>query len=750
MKKRLIALGLSLVMAATTLVGCGDGKLAGSDKVPELVLNEKATQSVKLDFKENGFALVSKNDRFELYIDENATEIKLKDTKTGKEWSSTASSFKFSNDFENANEIDASKYGPEDVPEYTVNNKWQKKMSSLFEIFYTNLKTGYGAVINLSAQELDYTAEFLGIENGVRVIYNIENAGIVLGMDFSISDRGLVVDIPQDCIQENGDYAITSLKIMPYFADALDSNNGYYFYPDGSGAVMEFKDSAHYLESELALNVYGEILNYKNTLYVLDEADPEVMLPVFGADINDNGFIAVFTEGAELAKVKVTPTNAVVPANAISGEFTFRRTFSDARISGSGVKMYDNDIIEANRTIEYMFLDKGETTYSDMAVAYRDYLMSEQNVAAKDTEDKVSLSLDLFMGINEEGMFVDSFKTVTTFEQSEEILSKFAEAGIDEIQLQLKGWTKNGYFTDPEMFPVNKAIGGKKGLNSLLSYAHENNVKVSLEANFVEANNGASGFSERDDVMYLGNKTIFTSNNLFILSARKSLLVFEDFLKDASKFDIDGVSFYSLGQYVPYNYNSDDYITQSQTIDVWKNMLNTASDDEKYVSVQGGNSYVLGEVDKITDLTYTDSGYQMTTKSVPFYQIVAHGLVDYTGKAANLCSDLEKEKLRWVELGYTPYFELTYEGSEDLMYTDYSLLFSSEYQSWIDDAKEIYDEMNENLSDVWNSFIVNHEEVQDEVYKVTYENGKSVYVNYTDESVTVDGVVIDALDYVVK
>lgn len=751
MMKKIIALALSLITAASMLTGCGSGSFAGADLVPEIEREEKTTTAITPEFGADGFAKVSSNDRFELYIQEKGAAIKVVDKETGKEWNSTASSFVMSNDFENPNPVEPEKYAPTDVPEYTINNKWQKKMTSIFEIFYTNLKTGYGAVINLSLQELDYSVSYAGIENGIRVTYDIENASIALAVDFSLSDKGLVVNVPQECIEEKGDYAITSLKLLPYFADALDSNDGYFFYPDGSGAIMEFKDTSHYLESELALNVYGEILNYKNTLFVLDEDDPEVMLPVFGANINNNGFIAVFTEGAELGKVKVTPTNAVIPANAISGEFTFRRTFSDARISDSGVKMYDEKIIESNRTIEYIFLDEGKTTYSDMAVAYREYLMNDCGVAAKDALDTIPLSLDLFMGINEEGMFVDSFKTVTTFEQSQSILEELKAVGVENIQLQLKGWTKNGYFTDPEMFPVNKSIGGKKGLNNLLDYAHENNVQVSLEANFVEAAEDASGYSQRDDVMYLGNKTIFNKSGLYILSPRASRANLETFMEDAKDFDIDGVSFYSLGQYVPYNYNEDDYITQEQTVALWSDMLEAAkADDDKYVSVQGGNSYVIGKADKITDLTYIDAGYQLTTKSVPFYQVAVHGLAEYTGKAANICSDLTKEKLKWIEFGYIPYFELTYSGSEDLMYTDYSLLFSSEYQNWIGDAESIYKEMNENLIDVWNSFIVSHEEVKTDVFKVTYDNGKVVYVNYTNKDVVVDRTTIEALNYVVK
>jgi len=145
----------------------------------------------------------------------------------------------------------------------------------------------------------------------------------------------------------------------------------------------------------------------------------------------------------------------------------------------------------------------------------------------------------------------------------------------------------------------------------------------------------------------------------------------------------------------------------------------------------------------------------MTTKRVPVFQIAVHGLVNYTGEALNLSSDKEEEKLKWVEYGYVPFFELTYSGSEELMRTDYSELFSSTFSSWVDEATSIYKDFNKNLKDVWNMFIVDHEEVKPDVFKVTYESedGKTkkyVYVNYNDVECQVDGNVIDGKSYLVK
>lgn len=727
MKKKLSVFGLAL-LAMAALVGCGGDKSVLIDV--EDTEENQTSGTANLSFDKDGYAEVAKNSAYTLSISEDASSIRVTDEKSGAVWDSAVNS--------------------PDFDKSSVNDKWQKKMESPFELFYTDLENGYGAVINLTLLEMDYSVSFENIEDGVRVLYNMSNPEVEMAIDYSIDDNGLVVEIPTSQIKENGKYSVTSIKMLPYLADATDTADGYYFYPDGSGAIMEFTDSSHFRESELALSVYGDLQNYKNMKDVLDEDESEIMLPVFGASLEDRGFVAIIENGAETAKIKILPTNEVVGINSISCEFAFRRSFSDSRAADN--LTFDSDIIGGTRKISYRMFHDGETTYSDMAKVYRNYLIDECGVTSRVAEGDYALSLDLFMGINEEGLLFDDFKSVTTFDQAEEILEDLEEAGVSTIDLQLKGWTKKGYYTSPKFFPVNSKVGGSSGLKDLISYASDKDIDVVLEADFMEARADQGGFNQRDDVVYLGNKTIFSdySDSMFLLIPTAAQSNLEDFIDDAKKYDIDGISFYSLGQYLLYNYNSSYYTTQAGCAQIWQEMFDASTENYGKAVVQGGNSYVLGSVDKITELPYEDSGYQMTTESVPFYQIAVHGLVEYTGKAGNLSSDIDKEKLEWIECGYTPYFEWTYEGSEDLMYTDYSTLFSSTYTDWMDNAVDIYEDFNADLKDLQTVFIDEHEQVEEDVYKVTYENGTTVYVNYSDEAVTVDGVKIDALDYAVK
>ena len=68
----------------------------------------------------------------------------------------------------------------------------------------------------------------------------------------------------------------------------------------------------------------------------------------------------------------------------------------------------------------------------------------------------------------------------------------------------------------------------------------------------------------------------------------------------------------------------------------------------------------------------------------------------------------------------------------------------------MDEVLSVYDTFNDQLVDVWDAYIVGHDEVADDVYKVTYDNGKAVFVNYTDkEYKTEAGDIVDAQSFIV-
>ncbi len=738
MKKKFLVMCAVLAMTVSSLAGCG-GHSSNAVEIPKLEESAKVQEKKKTyEFDQEGFTKIAANGKYELSMDKQFNTIKVKQISTGEVWSTAIDGAR----------ADADK--------------------SLFKVNYFNASAKEASPSNRFSGKMKsgntYAIEDETGSQGVRVEYTDDDLDLVITVEYYLTEKGLEVKLPTGCIQENGSFKVISIDLLQNLTAAKNTDDGFYLYPDGSGAIMEFKDAAHENENSVEYKIYGDIEQYKNMLGEWDEEGVDVFMPIFGANINNNSFLGIVESGEETASINILP-KAEDGTNKMWCTFTYRNLFIDVRKDKDGLSVeknrYDTDLVDVERVVSYNFFEAGDdTTYADMAVEYREYLMGECGITKKVDDTTIPVSLNIFMAINEEGTVRDEFKAVTTFEQAEKMVDELKKKEIDNLEVQLKGWTKNGYFTDPVQFPVNSDIGGNDGLKSFANkYESEGGVKVILETNLLEAKADVDGYDSNTEIVIAGNYSPVSDNesSKYILSPNVASGNLNGLLDDAkdSGASIDGLSFYSLGQYVTYNYSSDNFLSKSQCKIIWKNMLETASKTYDEITVQGGNQYVLPYADKVTDIPYADSGYRMTTKSVPVFQIAVHGLVNYTGDALNLSSDKEEEILKWVEYGYVPFFELTYSGSEELMHTDYSELFSSTFSSWVDEAASVYKDFNKNLKDVWNMFIVDHEEVKKDVFKVTYESEdkkttKVVYVNYNDVECEVDGDVIDKNSYLVK
>lgn len=766
MKKRILLMTSILAMCVAGVSGCGNSSKAA--KIPTMeecatikdntVLDKASFKyEATLDNLEGKYELVAQNDKFELYLSEDNISFCVKEKATGAIFNSAAN---------------LAEHGlkDDDVLPVTL-----KRFQSPFHMTCINSKQDGAQSLPgyLSDYSLDGDIEVSTIKEdnkviGFRAMYPISALSDATGIDvnvkidYKLTDNGFEVTLPVDCIEEKGDYKVTKITVLPSFAVATNNEDGYFLYPDGSGAIMEFKDSTHKGETAVTYSVYNDLQNYESMLGEWDQEAPEVFAPVFGSSLPGNSFAAIVTAGEETSSIVVTPSKGDEkdPFNHIWASFEMRKPFIDPRYVGSDVEIdvYDEEYLNIERTVSFNLFGKDEDVqYDDMAVCYRDYLVNDLGLEKKNANSKnIPVSIDFFMGIKEDGLIFDKFQTTTTFANVETMIDDLKKDGVESVEAQLKGWTKGGYDTEPVNYPVNSNVGGSKGLSSLTSkYKDDNEVKITLQTNLLEANAKAKGYNMNTDTIVLGNDMVFTDNNqsLYLLSPNTAKGMFDAIVKNEKKNkseNVSGYSFEGVGKYLLYNYNSNNIVNVTQGKKIWQDLLKENEDKYNTTVVEGGNQYVLNSADKLTNIPYDDSGYRLTTKSVPFYQIALHGLVEFTGEPGNLSSDLNAEKLKWIEYGYMPYFELTYNSSDMLMYTNYNKLFSSEYKVWEDKVKEIYKEFNDQLGDVWNACIIGHEEVATDVYKVTYDNKKAVYVNYTDKDYkTKDGKVVEGQSFAV-
>lgn len=660
------------------------------------------------------------------------SELQITDKRTGDVWSSSMCDPAF--------DLDA------------VSGQWRRRMTSLFSITATNLATGFGTTATFDLQGADYTAEQYETEDGFGVMYDLQRPAIRIALEFSLTEDGIRIRIPNDKIDEYGDaFSLISLDLMTFFGAGADGGEGYFLYPDGSGAIMKFDDPAHLQEPTATYYVYGNVTRNQEFLGRFTDGDPEVLLPVFGGNYGEKGFVAYVTEGDESCAIKVSPATLVVRANYIYPVFLYRRGFEDPRVTNKKVLTYDPDRIPADYEIRYSILPREAADYSGMASAYRSYLAESGKMSRLAEGEAFPLSVNLFMGIREEGVILDTFQSVTTFGEAKEILEDLKGNINGTIRAALKGWMSGGYGSEPKYFPPSGKLGGRKGLQELARYAGENGIELSLAANFMTVGSEAGGFSKNRDIVYLSNYQVLTDKreSVYLMSPSVAWKQFTSFMKKAGGYDLSGLLLENIGDMIYYNYAKKNTVSSGECRQYWKDILRETKESLGSVTADGGNAYVLEFADMVTEIPVEDCGYQMTTESVPFYQMVVHGYVDYTGKAMNLSSDSEKQLLKWIEYGYIPYFEITFESADKLIRTDYSELFTSEYALWRDRIIEDYHVLRETLGGVRAAEIISHTRLSENVYRTVYANGVTIYVNYGSTPVTVEGVEIGAGDYTV-
>ena len=106
--------------------------------------------------------------------------------------------------------------------------------------------------------------------------------------------------------------------------------------------------------------------------------------------------------------------------------------------------------------------------------------------------------------------------------------------------------------------------------------------------------------------------------------------------------------------------------------------------------------------------------------------------------------------LRMIETGSEPGFMCMAEDSSAVNSTEYDNFYSSNYELWHEDLKDIYSEYYPLLKKISNKIIVDYTIIADKVTATEYENGITVYVNYNNADFVSEDVTVPANGYYVK
>ena len=106
-----------------------------------------------------------------------------------------------------------------------------------------------------------------------------ENPVFYVALQYVLTDDGVEITLPADSlVYDESLYIVNYINCLPYLGTGRIQEGGYMFYPDGSGAIIEFEDFA---TSNITLGapIYGTDHAYYN---VTGQHQESIALPVYG------------------------------------------------------------------------------------------------------------------------------------------------------------------------------------------------------------------------------------------------------------------------------------------------------------------------------------------------------------------------------------------------------------------------------------------------------------------------------------
>lgn len=628
------------------------------------------------------------------------------------------------------------------------------KMIALFESAgYTELD---------SAQD----AEMAGIEiKETRPFFEVP-------LEYRLSDGVLKASIPVEKIQKPEGFEITAIRFLNFFGSANNAASGYIMVPNGSGSLITLNNGKNTAATYLQ-QVYG--IDPLAISRVGNENTQTARMPVFGLKNGNNAFLAIIEEGDAFASVTADVSGKSNSYNTVGTIFNIKSTekLSMMGVTGdmSNTPMVESGQYKGRITVAYHFLNGENANYSGMAAVYREYLVDKYEMKQLEDGNTPSLFIDVIgtVGISDRivGVPYEKKVSLTTVEQAKDLVNGFIKKGINNINLRYVGWANGGiYHNSMKSINIDNKNGSKKQLEELEKLLSKNNSKLFLDTAFLRVYKSSElhGYNKRkESSRYItGSEVLMSEFNpatmrmsssasdgaYYILSPAYLEDYVDSFLKKFGKYKLSGVSLRDMGDILTSDKDKSAVINREQTKYIIQNELKKYDSNVENIMLLGGNIYAAVYADAIIEAPVYANEYMIIDADIPFYQMVMHGYVDYSGNAINDYStrDTTEAFLKAVEYGCSLRYVLTGEGDELLK--ESNLNYSqTQYNNVADDIAELQLRINEVFDGLCDLTISEHRIINESLRAVTYQDGTVIYVNYADAPVSADGNEIEAKNF---
>lgn len=701
---------------------------------------------------QEGYESVSQNEHFEMFIEREQYNIAVKNKSSGDVF------YSFIPDIEEIPDLS----GPSRVA----------AQSQLIVSYIDRISRVQGSTNSLVSCIRKDGAKTEITDYGIKIYYDFPEAreNFVIPVVYTLTKTGLSVRILFEEIVERSDTLITSISLLPYFDTAYAEDDGFIFIPDGSGAIVKINSGKPGMSA------------YKQPVYDKDPAlttvqktwvNNPICMPVYGMKKGEKAFFAIITRGAPLATISAYPSNGESLLNFVHAEFAFREVDSvvmaDATWASKEVSIYSKMTSETiDPGIDIYLLSGEAASLAGMAEVYHLYLGKQYDMQ-KSADKEVSFNAVIYGGVKKKKSFMgipyDSIIPLTTFGQAESIIEHISAGGIDHQKIIFRGALKGGMDTAaPASADFERKLGGNKGFQELIDHSRNfENVVLIPDVEFQKIYQNRFGwwsyfFTAKNVSLapiidfrykystYFKDLVKAPAN---IMSPSKLPKLTELFLADLEHFETEGLSTGSLGSFLSSDFNVKDFYDRQKSADNVSASLKKMKSEYDSIFVDKGFEYAAAYSTDVINAPVTDSGYDITYHSVPFYAMAFRGYIDLASSPINESSDYTKALLECIENGISPSFVFTWENTSKLGNTDYDNLLSTEFSVIFPKAAEIYERYCDAYGGINDQRIVDYEIVTDDVSITTLEGGKRIIVNYANQDFEIEDTIVPANDFAI-
>lgn len=620
-------------------------------------------------------------------------------------------------------------------------------------------------------EQVGYTEEDLAYDNEENGIENLgaeDRPRFTVPLEYRIEGDSLYVNVPVSQIEEKEGFKLRSIRLLEHFGAAGPDEEGYMLVPDGTGSLIYLNNGKRNAEV-YSQRVYG--IDQNDNAWRRTQIAQQARLPVFGMKTGDRAWFAEIVQGEAIAGINADISGRNTSYNNLYASFTLRGEDTLDIYKGTTweeIQLLTDQLVPHDVTVRYSFLSGKDASYSGMARHYRERLVERGVLAPLAEERDLPLFVSVlgavdkrktFLGIPYRGMV-----SMTTFEEASDMVDRLHEDGVSNIRMRYLGWFNKGINHNiPTKFKWESVLGKRKEFHALAEQLTGKGGQLYPDVAFQHVFARSMDFAPASDAARFVTREVaeltpynrafnamdYDLGRYYLLSPAKLPYYVDKFLKAYGKVGIDAVSLRDLGKLVHSDFRTKRTVFRDNAKNIISEQLAVIREAYPNVLISGGNLYALPVSDQLVDTPVATSKFNLSDEEVPFLQMVLHGYADYAGEPINLSDeqDMTVHLLKHAELGAAPHFMWSMQSSSNLKFTRYDHLFSTEMAAWYDEALDMYNRLNDVFAPLRQATMEEHVRHEEGVVEIRYDNGTSVYVNYKDHPVNVNGVTVEAKNF---